>query len=186
MHGRTLFLITLLILSVGLMLLVLRRETSQERPSLKKPSPTVTPQPAVRNFTTLVASPSASSLSVGEEASFVVVIDTEKNNVASVQLEMLFNPEHLRVLRIEPLDFFAQPTVLINEVNNKVGSISYALGATTPRVGRGNLVRVTVVSKKTTASSSTQVVFLPKSSVGEIGNQASVLKDALGPIFVIR
>lgn len=185
MNRRTIFLILLLFLASGLIILVSRELPN--KPTSKTPSPTAVPTPATRNFTTLVASPSASLVLVGEEASFVVIVDTGGNNVASVQLEMLFNPEYIKVSGIEPLTFFNDPTILLREIDNKAGVISYALGSTTQaRSGRGALVKITLVGKKSTSNNSTPITFLPKTAVGEIGTLVSVLKETLGANFIIQ
>lgn len=183
MSKKTLLLILLLLLAVGVLVLSVSQTSLREKAA---PTPVATPTPVVRNFTTLVASPSAGLLTFGEEQSFTINIDTGANKVASVQLEMVFNPDFIRVVRIEPLSFFASPTVLLNEVDNKTGTISYALGTTEVKTGRGDFAKITVVGKKTTDSSSTPITFLPKTSVGEIGNPTSVLKDAVGVNFIIR
>lgn len=186
MSRRTLVLILLLVVATGLLgFLAFGSPVKKEKvktPTLNSSQPT----PLVREFTTLVASPSANAVSVGEETSFSVIIDTGGNTVASTQLEMVFNPEYFRVTNIEPLTFLDNPTVLLNEIDNKEGTISYALGTTTPKTGRGELAKITLVAKKTTNSGSTPITFLPKTAVGEIGNPASVLKNAVGPVFVIR
>lgn len=185
MNRRTFLLILLLVLAVALLVVISRQAISPPQ-GTKTTTTELTPTPAARNFTTLVASPSAGLLTVGQEDGFVVIIDTDKNNIAAVQLEMIFNPGYLSVSKITPLDFFKDPTILLNEVDNKQGTISYALGTTEVRIGRGQLVKITVVGKKPTGPNSTPITFLPKTSVGEIGNPSSVLKEAVGANFLIR
>lgn len=183
MSKRTLFLILLLLLAVGALVLSVNQTSLREKPTS---TPVATPTPVVRNFTTLVASPSAGLMPIGEEQDITINIDTGANKVASVQLEMVFNQEFIRVVRIEPLSFFANPTVLLNEIDNKTGTISYALGTTEVKSGRGDLAKITIVGKKATGNTSTPITFLPKTSVGEIGNPTSVLKDAIGVNFIIK
>lgn len=185
MNRRTLLLIILLILVIALLVAVSQALKPQKEVTKTLPPVTVSPTPLPRNFTTLVASPSAGQVLIGEETSFLVLIDTAGNNVASAQLEMVFNPDYFSVTKIEPLTFFKDPTVLLKEIDNKTGSISYALGTTEVASGKGELVRITVLGKKSTANNSTPLTFLPKTSVGEIGNPASVLKQALGINLII-
>lgn len=184
MNKRTFLLILLLLLSVGLIIVAAR--TSLPKQENTPPVSKLNPTPATKNFTTLIASPSAGLLAVGEEGTFTVVIDTGANSIAAVQLEMVFNPDYISVSNITPLEFFKNQTILLNEVDNKNGSISYALGTTESRSGRGELVTITVVGKKTTGNNSTPMTFLPKTSVGEVGNPASVLKNTIGVNFLIK
>lgn len=184
MNRRTLLLIILLLAALSLIGLALKTPAPKPEVAIKSPTPTVTP--ASRNFTTLMASPSAAVLTIGEETSFIIKIDTGANQVAAAQLEMLFNPDYLKITKIEPLDFFIEPMTLFKEIDVKNGTISYALGVTQARTGQGELAKITVTAKKITGSSSTPLTFLPKTSVGEIGNPASVLKEALGINFIIK
>lgn len=186
MSKKTLFLIILLILTVYLLLLTLKSQEEQKKVVSQTPATSPTPATVFRSFTTLVASPSANIASLGEEKSLTVVIDTGKNNVASVQLEMLFNPEHINISKIEPLGFFQNPTVLLNEVDNKNGTVSYAIGTPEVATGSGELVRINFVAKKLTAGTSSPITFLPKTAVGEIGNPSSVLREAVGANIIIR
>lgn len=184
MNRRTLLLIILLLVALSLIGLALKTPTPKPEVAVQSPTPTITP--VNKNFTTLMASPSAALLNTGEEKSFVVVVVTGPNNIAAAQLEMLFNPDYLTITKIEPLDFFTSPLVLFKEIDLKNGRISYALGTTEGKTGRGELARITVVAKKSTLGASTPVTFLPKTSVGEIGNQGSVLKEAVGINFIIK
>lgn len=186
MNKKTLFLIVLLILTVGLLLVTLQGQQQQKKVATQTSEVVTTPTPVSRNFTTLVASPSANIASVGEEKSLTVVINTGRNNVASVQLEILFNSEYINIGKIEPLGFFPNPTVLLNEVDNKNGTVSYAIGTPEVATGSGELVRINFTAKKSTAGASSPITFLPKTAVGEIGNPSSVLREAVGANIIIR
>lgn len=185
MNRRTIVLILLLLFAVGLLVLSVKTTLPEKQGNTAK-NINVTPMPVNRSLTMLVASPSAGLVDVGEEQDFTVNIDTGGNKVASVQLEMVFNPDYISVKKITPLSFFDNPTVLLNEVDNKTGTISYALGTTEVKTGQGELVQITVVAKKATNGGSTPITFLPKTSVGEIGNPTSVLKNAVGVNFIVN
>lgn len=186
MSKKTLFLILLLVLTVVLLYWSLTAQQTQKEKAGSVPSVTVSPTPANRNLTTLIASPSAMTASMGEEKSFVVLVNTETNMVASAQLEMLFNQEFVEITSIAPLDFFTSPTVLLKEIDNQNGTVSYALGTAEARSGQGQLVRVTFTAKKATNNTSTPITFLPKTAIGEIGNPSSVLREAVGVNLIIR
>lgn len=80
------------------------------------------------------ASPSAlqvsqSSQSEAKKYSLPILIDTGVNKVSTVQLELAFDPGALTDVSINPAEFFENPVILINQIDEVNGRISYAIAA---------------------------------------------------------
>lgn len=150
---------------------------------LKGVTPTSMP---TRSFTVLTASPSASTVKVGGQTTLIVNIDTGANKVISTQLEMVFNPDNISVLSVEPLSFLTNPTVIMKKIDNTAGTISYALGATESKMGQGELAKIVITGKKSTGGNLTPMTFLPTTNIGEAGTLTSVLKSTVGANVIVK
>jgi hypothetical protein len=110
--------------------------------------------------------------------SLPVTISTGGNKVTAVQLELQYDPNILTNIEVVPGPFFANPQILLNQIDIKVGRISYALGigqnekATT---GSGTAVNITF-SVKSKLPEKTAIIFLPKTLVTAEGINGSALK----------
>ena len=141
-----------------------------------------------------VVNPADTTLSIekamqvsGTTYSSVVSIDTGKNNVNAVQLELVYDPNVVTNVKVTPLNFLTQPVELLNKIDSKNGRISYALGVAPgqERVnGKGNLAKITYTI--TQSSVSTSFNFLPKTDVAGDQTAASLLKSTSNGVVNIE
>lgn len=184
MNTRTLLLIFLLIAGVvGLLVLSINRTP--------QPSPTPAPTPVSFAKTTLfltlgeVEGPTATDS--GKKVD--VNINTSENLVTAVQLELSYNPKDLMDVDIEASVFFQNPVVLLKNVDEKNGRVSYALGIAPGQSGvrgKGTVAVLTFNKNETSASTSTTISFLPKTLVSAQGITPSVLKSETGITFSLK
>ncbi len=177
MSKRTLFLIFSLFV-ITAVLLVLALYT----PSSPKPAQTVTipkepTEQTVLSFGQLLAATSSSLTTLNY--SIPVNIETGKNKVTAVQLELQFDPKVLTNVVATPGSFFKNPTGFWNQIDAKTGRISYAfgIGLTDQSVmGKGIVATLTFAAKVRTPQQ-TSILFLPKTLVTAEGTTKSVLKQ---------
>lgn len=184
MSKRTLFLIfSLFIITSVLLVLALYA------PSNPKPVQIVTPpkepiEQTVLSFGAPVVATSSSATNVNY--SVPVNIETGKNKVTAIQLELQFDPKVLTNVVITPGSFFKNPTELLNQIDTKTGRISYAVGVGLTDqgvMGKGVVVTITSGAKAESDSAKaglpqqTSIIFLPKTLVTAEGTTASVLKQ---------
>ncbi len=123
----------------------------------------------------------------GTTYSSVVSIDTGKNNVNAVQLELAYDPNVVTNVKVTPLNFLPQATELLNKIDSKNGRISYALGVSPgqKRVnGKGNLLKITYTI--TQSSVSTSFNFLPKTDVAGDQTATSLLKSTSNGVIDVE
>ena len=98
--------------------------------------------------------------------------------MTAVQLELQYDPNILTDIEVVPGPFFANPQILLDQIDIKAGRISYALGlgqnekATT---GSGTVANITF-SVKSKLPEKTAMIFLPKTLVTADGISGSALK----------
>ncbi len=182
MSKRTLFLIfALFIITFVLLLMALYQ------PQAPKPIPITTiKEPIAQTIlsfgTPLIATPSSITTL---NYSIPININTFKNKVTAVQLELQYDPVILTNVAITPGPFVATPDALLNQIDTKTGRISYAFGVglTGKAVtGKGIVANLTFsVNAKTTEK--TAIIFLPKTLVIAEGISESVLKQTTNGLF---
>lgn len=183
---RTLFLIFILIAAVlGLLAL-----------SLQRPAPTPTPTPTPISFarTTLSLSEVLTS-TISAQLSSNVEIDS-LNLVTAVQIELSYNPQDLTNVDIKAGDFFSgsaslgkNPAILLKNVDEKNGRVSYALGINPGEngvAGKGTVAVLTFRKNAASSSTTTTISFLPKTLVSAEGITPSVLRSATGVTFSLK
>ena len=79
-------------------------------------------------FTTLTISEAPRISSVSGIYEMDVLINSDKNEITGVQVEISFDPEVLSRVDILPADFLDSPEVLIKDIDSKNGRITFALG----------------------------------------------------------
>lgn len=191
MAKRTLFLITLLLFTaVGLVLIA-----SYSPYSSPVNPPKITPavalprveQTVLRFNDPFAASGSAASNAAKAVYSLPLIISTGDNLVTAVQIELSFDPEVLGNVAVNPGSFFKNPIVLLNDVNETTGKISYAVGINPQDNGiRGEGVAVVInFQAKVAKPQSTSINFLPKTLVTAESVAQSVLKTTTPAQFVV-
>lgn len=205
MSKQTLILIIILFLFTSLLVaLAINQSSDNSRPTSPKPAspaPAANPNPPdssllfgdLQNIASgsAAASPSAVKVSQSEvgKYSLPILIDTGINKVSTVQLELAFDPDVLTDVSISPAEFFENPVILINQIDEVNGRISYALSvspsasesgkndfAARGRQGKGSLATLTFQTNLRPGTTTT-ISFLPKTQVEAEGLGQSALKS---------
>jgi hypothetical protein len=188
MSKKTLALIVSLVVLTAV-LLVVALSTKEQKTATNTPgAPEVSPTPPAQSV--LSMTPGTINLNNGVAGTQTVNVEiaTGENQVTAVQLEMAFDPQVIKNLRIQPGTFFDSPTILLNNVDTSTGRVSYALGiapAQDPKSGNGTVATITFNVTPVAGTNATSLTLLPKSLVTARGVGASVLKSATGTQITI-
>lgn len=188
MSKRTLFLILALLLLVGV-LLVVAFSVNQTKPT---PTPQVSlpPQTSPTPVAQTVLSMTPNPLTVSPQSPSSVNIDiaTGSNNVTAVQLELTFDPTVVSNVSISGGTFFANAIELIKKIDQKEGTITYALGISpndTAKSGTGTVATITFTATGTVGTQS-PMTFSEKTLVTASGASSSILKSTTGTVVLLR
>jgi len=181
---KTLFLIIFLIfIAAGLSAIALyanRIEIS--------PSPTPTPVPVIADTVLTISSTPLKQASTSAYK-VDVNINSGKNKVTKVQLELSFNPLLLANVDIIPGPFFNQGQILLKNIDSENGRISFALEQSPDENGvMGNKILATILFSTTKAlplGGKISINFEPKTQVSATNTSESVLKSTIGASFVL-
>src|SRR3989304_8288433 len=183
MSKRTLFLIfALSIITFALLMIALYQ------PQAPKTIQTVTVKEPVAQTPLSFGIPviATSSSAVTLNYSLPISISTGRNKVTAVQLELQYDPQILTNVAVVPGPFFANPEVLLNQIDTKTGRISYAFGVGLTGsgvAGKGTVANLIFTAIKTPKK--TAIIFLPKTLVTAEGVSESVLKQTnVGQIII--
>lgn len=134
----------------------------------------------------LSLSPNPISALSGKLSAADIVIEVHGNAPTLIQLEIGYDPTLLTNVSIEPGDFFANPTVLLNTINSHTGRISYAIkpsGEHSWANRTGTIATITFTPLSSFAKTTT-LSFLPKTVIYEHGEQ-NKLKVGYGASVII-
>lgn len=184
MSKRTLFLIFALFLITSVLLVM-----ALYQPQAPKTTQTVViKEPVAQTILSLGTPVIATSSSVSiSNYSLPVNIQTSKNKVTTVQLELQYDPEILTDVAVVPGAFFTNPDVLLNQIDIKTGRITYAFGVGLNDrgvAGKGIVANLTF-STKTKTQEKTAIIFLPKTLVTAEGVSQTVLKSSGNALFTV-
>lgn len=181
MSKRTLFLIFALFVITAVLLALALYTPSNPKPIQTVTAPKESIEQTVLSFGEPVATSSSALRQLADvNYSVPINIETGKNKVTAVQLEMQYDPKVLTNVVIAPAAFFKNPEILLNQIDVKTGRISYAFGiglADQGVVGQGTVATLTF-SAKNAATKETTIFFLPKTLVTAESVAQSVLKQA--------
>lgn len=112
-----------------------------------------------------------------------VYIDTDNHTVSAVDLTVLFDPKILRIDDVAPGDFFVDPTVLIERIDNTSGTLTYAIGSLKPKKGTGKVVTLTLAGRR---AGTTHITITENTKVAAIGaGSTNVLATRKGAVLTI-
>jgi hypothetical protein len=180
MPKRTLILIlVLIIVTVGLVWLSVYTVPGQKTTPIAK-TPTVLP--FAKTTITLSSSPTA-TFTNPDVYVLDSMISTEDNKITAVQLELSYDPKALTKVDILPGTFFKDPVVLLKNIDEKNGRISYAIAIKMGQQavgGTGTIAQIQFSPLPGSNLTTTSISFLPKTKVSAQGEAKTVLKSALG------
>jgi hypothetical protein len=174
--------IILAIVAFGLVAIALYGKPSAKIAQITPISATPTLSDPVQ--ATLTVSSSAIKLSTPSAFSSDIIINTGQDSVNKVQLEISYDPKILTKIDINPGTFFTDPQILLKNIDNTNGRISFAIGVQNGNegiLGQGVVARLSFVAAPKNASAS--VTLLPKTQVSADGYSQSVLKTTVDGFF---
>lgn len=176
--NKTWLLVTgLVILTVVLLIVSLNSKNFPGAPSSSKETKTDFAYTSL----TIPEEPRVSSTSGNYEVD--INIDTDKNEVTGVQLELVFDPKILTKVNIAPGDFLKNPTVLIKNIDTKSGRITFVLGNKPGEKAVKGKGTVAVISFSKLSQQQTNIDFLPHTAVSAPGYNQSVLRETVSAVI---
>jgi hypothetical protein len=184
MSKQTLALIAILaVLSSVLVVLALTPKTTPPAATTVKTEATPTVKAPMAEAV-LSMTPNPLVLTVGSviPSTISVVIDSGSHDITAAQLELSYDPKMLTITDIAPGDFIENPLVLLKNIGDADGRVTFAFGIQptgTGKKGKGTIAKITVVGKGA-GGQSTNLTLLPKTLITATGVEKSVLKSATG------
>ena len=187
MPRKTTILILILATVTGILLFLAVSEGKKPQ----APKATITPtKTQVQKTARIFFSPQNIDLSsaTGSAVSTVdILVDTGGSQIAGVQIEAQYDPKSLTRLGLIPAadsqGFFGnQANILFNEIIPATGRISFAIAISpdqSPKNGVGKIATLNFQRNFYATSSATTINFLDKTLVTILGENESVLKEAL-------
>lgn len=140
-------------------------------------------QPKTINDVTLSMVPNAMSALRGQKNTISIAIETNSNTVSAVDLTVSFDPKILRIDDVAPGDFFVDPTVLIERIDNTSGTLTYAIGSLKPKKGTGKVVTLTLAGRR---AGTTHITITENTKVAATGaGSTNVLATRKGAVLTI-
>lgn len=179
MSKRTLFLIFALFIII-FVLLAVTVYNPDSKPKQNNPLQEIlkiSPAKTILSFGQLTAT---SSSATTVNYSIPINIQSGSNKITAVQLEMQYDPKALTNVAVTPSAFFKNPQILLSQIDEKTGRITYAFGIgleDEALSGQGEIAALNFeVEKGQTIE--LNIIFLPKTLVTAEGVSESVLKQA--------
>ncbi|MBI2049566.1 hypothetical protein HYT32_01545 [Candidatus Roizmanbacteria bacterium] len=192
MSKRTFILIfTLFTIAFVLVIVAIYSPTTSNIPAVI-PAPTLQPETLAQTdlrFGTPVKLPVAISTSEAKIVySLPVNIAAVNNKITAVQLEMSYDSNALTEVVVTPGNFFENPVLFLNQIDDKNGRISYAIGVAPNSEGIDGEGQVATLSFQTKLplTETTNIYFLPKTKVSGEGTNQSVLKSTNSATIVLK
>lgn len=175
-----LLILVLALITAGLVTLAILPKTPSKDETVRVAE--VTPNPVQ---TTLTISSSPVPQATASSYTTDVVINTGQNKVVAVQLELQYDPKVLKKVNIEPGPFFASPKILLKNIDEKNGRITFALSQdnSLAALGQGIIAKISFTAFQNSVP--TKIEFLPKTKVTALDISESVLKSSIGAEFTL-
>jgi len=179
--AKTLGLIIFLALITGLLVYIalLPQKGLQENPSTQE----VSKENEAEEDTILSIEPAEGN--TNRNRVYNVNIDTGKNKVTGVQLELSYDPSVLRNVEISSLDFLPESIELLNNIDVNNGRISFALTLPPDENAVSGIGSIAQIKFNVSSQSAfpTFIEFMPKTEVSAQNITSSVLKEAFDAVI---
>lgn len=144
--------------------------------------PTSSPQ------TTLSFSPSSVSVIAGKAASVDIAVSAQGTAPTLIQLELAYDPTALGNIQITPGDFYSNPQIQLEKIDQSTGRISYAISALSSDIVKkqtGTVATISFTPYFTSFNKETHITFLPKTMTRSSLEQQNTLQTTKGTTVVI-
>lgn len=183
-----LLLTILLIFLTGLVFLNTGKKTLKQAANITQVPTQKYVIPVNKQTSLSLSQPPAVQTFVGNTIQIPIIISTSpatgeagNNSLSAVQLSLNFDPKILQITQLTPGDFFSNPTVLLKNIDNQKGKISYALGSLKPQSGEKTLAILTVKLISITSPAGTKISFSSDTKAADVSEGSNnVLKSAIG------
>lgn len=140
---------------------------------------TPTPSPIAKTVE-LSVEPKQISVVVGEKATIALVAISKTDKLSAAELKISFDPSAVKIEKVSAGEFFSNPTVLAQEIDNKTGKVDFALGSFTPKTGEGKIIVIDLQGVKAGKSK----LNFEGTRVAVVGKKGNVANE-LGSIEVV-
>lgn len=164
MSKKVIILITLLILVLGIYIQALTQKSNQI-PALLVP---FSPTPIVQAESSLSFTPDAIYARTGQNNEAGIQINSQGKYPTSVQIELAYDPEILTQVTLSPGTLFPNANILLNNNDEALGRISYALSIGTNEKSidySGTVATIKFKVKENIVQNQTSIYFLPKTTI---------------------
>jgi hypothetical protein len=180
------FLLILILAAITavLIFIALQNAAKVEETSPGVVTPIVSPKLENPVQTSLTISSTAVKLATPSSYSTNIIINTGKNTVNKVQLEISYDPNELTNVSIETGKFFTNPQVFLKNVDKANGRISFAIGVQDSEegiLGQGVVAKLSFTAYQKDAT--TSITLLPKTKVTANDYSQSVLRTTINGLF---
>lgn len=176
---------TWILIAVLIVLTVILLAISVTTNDTESPSPTPTPQAQKQvYFSTLkfAEAPRVSTISGRYELD--IDLDTDKNEVKLIQVELEYDPDQIRIFDITPGRFLRNPNILLKEIDPENGRLSYWIEISDDQKWIQGEGSIATLSFTKTGSGDAVIDFQAKTSVDTTGSTESSLNELVP--FIIK
>lgn len=132
------------------------------------PEKIAAPSTYIKPETSLSFSSNEITVKKGQATEIEILINTKGMSPTLAQLELAYDPFVFSQISLSPSDFFPNPNILLEQIDEKNGRISYALGLPLDKKGsnyEGSLAKLKFTISKSTTLTQTSLNFLPKTEI---------------------
>lgn len=134
-------------------------------------------------YTSLIFSDEPRPSTISGTFDLDININTDKNEVTGVQLELDFDPKALTRVDIRAGDFLINRAVLIKNIDIKNGRVTYAIGNRPGQAAVKGAGVIAVLSFSKVSGDQTSINFLPHTAVSAPGYNQSVLRETVSAVI---
>jgi len=184
----TTLIIVLLIFTAGLIYIAIQTEKETPPPITEEPVTQETVKdivPTIQPRTDIFFTPQTIDYAQNPQPSYTtdILINTNGQLISGVQIELSYDPEILASVTINPaVDsiFGTNAAILVNSVDQELGRITLAMagGLNDAEVSGTGKIATLTFSTNFSTTPSTQISFLPKTTVRSLKSTNSLLKSA--------
>lgn len=177
-NKKKILLIILIVLAVFVAGGIFFSRQKDNKPQGVKNSPHIGASPvAVTNMVGLRLQPVSQIIHPQQPFEVQVIIDNQETPLSAVTLKIIYDKDMIFINEAAIDEFFTNPIVFENTIDNKLGLLRLSLGSTTPSSRSGVLARVKGLANNQ-ATGETDMVISPESKVIPAGSTTSILGSA--------
>lgn len=131
----------------------------------------------------LALAPAQVILAPKEQTTISVIVETEKERASAAEIRLSFDPKVANVASIKPADFWEDANVLLSEIDNQKGNVTFTVGTLSPKTGKGTLAKIVL---RATAVGVATVNLTEESKVAALGKTGNVLAGTTDAVIRVK